>query len=546
MNYQSFFKASQELPRTVEIANRERLLAAVVEHTPECVKLIDADGVLLDMNEAGLTLIEADDWESVQGANVYDLMAPEHLEKFRQFNAHVCSGNKASLEFEIIALKGTRRWMHTTAVPLQLPDGTNVHLAITRDVTVEKKHAFELQQAKEKAEAASIAKSEFLANMSHEIRTPMTAILGYADLLLENNTDPENVHSVETIKSNGNHLLEIINDILDISKIEAGKFEIENISCAPRQILTDIYRLHQARAAAKGLALEIHTEGSIPEFIESDPLRLRQILINLVGNAIKFTEEGTVRLITRMVETESSSPQLEFEVADTGIGMTEEELEKIFKTFSQADSSTSRKYGGTGLGLTISKRLAEMLGGDIQAQSMPGKGSSFTVKVAVGAVDNVRMLDHSDEMIKKSFVGKSEDPDQSATQLNCRVLFAEDGPDNQRLISHVLKKAGATVTIAENGQVAYDLALAERNADNAFDLILMDMQMPVLDGYVATQQLRAQNYTGPIIALTAHTMSGDRAKCLDAGCDDYLQKPINVANLVKTVQRWSNPSYLAE
>jgi PAS domain S-box-containing protein len=391
-----------------------------------------------------------------------------------------------------------------------------------------------LEELKDAAEAANRAKSEFLANMSHEIRTPMTAILGFVDLLLDQVDSPESIRAASTIKRNGQHLLQIINDILDLSKIEAGNLDIEQIVCSPSEILAEVVSLTRVRAVAKNLPLEIECEDAIPETIRSDPTRLRQILINLIGNAIKFTEVGKVRVVARLLDDPPREPRMQFEVVDTGIGMAEDQIATLFEPFSQADASTTRRFGGSGLGLAIVKRLAEMLGGEIRVRSALGKGSTFTLTVATGPLDGVAMLD---EPAADTTRGEREDVSSGGhnVRLDCRLLLVEDGFDNQRLISFVLRKAGADVTVADNGQIACDLALAALAEGRPFDLVLMDIQMPVMDGYSATRKLRSGGYTGPIVALTAHAMSHDRAKCLDCGCDDYVTKPIDRATLLATV-----------
>ncbi|MDY0170512.1 MAG: CHASE domain-containing protein [Thermoguttaceae bacterium] len=395
-----------------------------------------------------------------------------------------------------------------------------------------------LEEFNHVAETANRAKSEFLANMSHEIRTPMTAILGFADVLLED-TDlaaapPERVEAIRTIQRNGQYLLGLINDILDLSKIEAGKVEIECVTCSPAHVLGEVISLMRVRADEKKLPLTLECAGPIPESIQSDPLRLRQVLVNLVGNAIKFTETGSVRIVTRLVRQPGMPAMLQIDVIDTGIGLSDGQAASLFRPFSQADSSTTRRYGGTGLGLTISKRLAEAMGGGISVQSEFGKGSTFTMEVRTGSLENVRLLDWREEAAAPSSPA-SPTSDVAAVRLNGRILLAEDGPDNQRLIAFVLNRAGAQVTVAENGQVACDEVLGACRRGEPFDLILMDMQMPVMDGYEAVRRLRAAGCTGPIVALTAHAMAGDDAKCLAAGCDAYLTKPINRATFLSAV-----------
>ena len=389
----------------------------------------------------------------------------------------------------------------------------------------------DLARANQELEAANRAKSEFLANMSHELRTPMTAVLGYADLLLDDDlTAEERQAHVSTIRKNGEHLLSVINDILDLSKIEAGRMTVERIPCAPSQILDDVVSLLHVRAVSRGLALQVRYETPIPEMIRSDPTRLRQILLNLVGNAIKFTERGSVQLL---VSCDAARRRIAFEIADTGIGMSREHVERLFQPFTQADTSTTRVFGGTGLGLAICHRLAGMLGGDIQVASLLGRGSSFVLTLEAGPLDAVRMIDRFRVPAPAAATG----PLPSA-QLAGSALLAEDSRANQALIATFLRKAGVVVTIAETGRIAVEEALAERAGESGFDVILMDMQMPELDGYGATRALRQSGYRRPIIALTAHAMDGDRDKCLAAGCDDYLTKPVDRDALLTKVADW--------
>ena len=396
-----------------------------------------------------------------------------------------------------------------------------------------------LSSAKQRAEQASHAKSNFLANMSHEIRTPMTAIMGYADLLLRPEQGPtDRMQCIKTIRRNGEHLLTVINDILDISKIEAGRMTVERIRCSPFQVIAEAASLMRVRATEKNLDFKVEYVGAVPETIETDPTRLRQVLMNLLSNAVKFTERGHVTLIVRMTGA-PNSPRLWIEVSDSGIGISPQQQARLFAAFSQADESMTRRFGGTGLGLAISARLVELLGGEISVRSTPGIGSVFTVELPVGVLSGVRMVERAGETWSDPRIDISSRASIQAAParqtLEARVLIAEDGLDNQTLIAFYLESAGAKVEVAENGLVALNKYEAARSEGRPFDLILMDMQMPELDGYQAASRLRAAGATLPIIALTAHAMTEDRAKCINAGCSEYLTKPIDPAKLLQVI-----------
>ncbi len=388
----------------------------------------------------------------------------------------------------------------------------------------------ELLCAKEAAEAATRAKGAFLANMSHEIRSPMSAILGYTELMLDpQSTESDRLNGLQTVQRNGRHLLQLINDILDMSKIEAGKLDVERVACPTRRVLFDVVELLRGKAEEKDLTLRIESDGLIPDTIISDPTRLKQALINLVGNAIKFTEQGTVRIVA---SCDRARELTRFAVVDSGIGMTPAQMEGLFQPFAQATTSTTRLFGGTGLGLAITKRIAELLGGDVTVTSAPGQGSTFTLTAATGTLTGVQMVSAVDQ---RPTAVESPATAKTLPRIDGRVLLVEDGPDNQRLLSTFLRKAGADVVLAENGQEAVDRAWAARSAGQPFDIILMDVQMPVMDGLTATRVLRQRGYTGVIIALTAHAMKGELEKCLAAGCNSYLSKPIARDTLIREV-----------
>ncbi|HPF37469.1 MAG TPA: ATP-binding protein [Phycisphaerae bacterium] len=384
-----------------------------------------------------------------------------------------------------------------------------------------------------KAESANVAKSAFLTNMSHELRTPLTAMLGFVDVLADNLVRRENIETIDTIRRNGRQLLTIIEDILDLSQIESGDISIRRQAVAPVTLISDCLSFHRQSATQRGLSLDAHFDDNTPATVCTDARRLRQVLLNIVGNAIKFTKQGGVTVTTRLERNDS--PRLIIDVRDTGIGMTRQQIAGLFHPFSQADESLTRAYGGTGMGLLLSKRVAEALGGDVEiVESTPGAGS--LVRVSIGADPHDAAMDHDETAAPPT----GSPPDSPAPDIRgLRILLTEDGVDNQRLIAHMLRRCGAEVSICDNGQQGLDAALAGRDCGAPFDVILMDMQMPVMDGYEAARQLRRRDYKGPIIALTAHAMTDDRRKCLEAGCDDYATKPISRSQLMMTITRWT-------
>lgn len=383
------------------------------------------------------------------------------------------------------------------------------------------------------AQEESRAKSEFVADISHEIRTPMTAILGYS----ENLRDPAlpeaaRQEAIDTIWRNGQHLLELINNILDLSKIEANRMHLEWGACDPTEIIGEVVAMMRPRADGVGLQLTAECDGDVPVRIHSDRTRIKQVLINLVGNALKFTKEGSVRIKARLRADTAAGPAFEIDVIDTGPGIEGDQIERLCEPFVQADATVTRRFGGTGLGLSISRRLARMLGGDIAIRSRPGEGSTFTLRVAVGPLAGVATTRAA---ITGSTRAMSSGTPSESPRIPCRILLAEDGADNQKLLSFVLEKAGANVSVVADGRGAVDAALAAVGAGRPFDVILMDMHMPVLDGYAATSMLRQSGYTGAIVAVTAHAMAEDQQRCLASGCDHFIGKPINRDSLLRTI-----------
>jgi len=460
---------------------------------------------------------------------------------------HEFDGSSAELvarETRLSAGTLRRAWGSTVAVSGAAAAGflglsALVVVAVRRQLREVERMNAALDLAAAGARAATRAKSDFLANMSHEIRTPMTAIVGYADLLLDpGQSAEERAEAIQTIRRNADHLLTIINDILDISKIEAGRMSVETIPTNVLQIVEEVYSLMLVRAREKGVSLSVEYELPAPERISTDPTRMRQILLNLVSNAVNFTPSGDVTVTLQL--RRGPEPALRIAVSDTGIGMTPEQIGRLFQPFTQADDTMARRFGGTGLGLAISQQLARMLGGVIEVESRPGEGSVFALVLPTGPLEGVALrhrVRHDDPGSRPREGEAGAAGGAAPVRSGRRVLLAEDGVDNQRLIAHYLRRGGVEVEIVENGAKAAERALGEAARGTPFDVVLMDMQMPELDGYSATGLLREKRYGGPIVALTAHAMSGDRDRCLRAGCDDYLTKPVDPEQLLRTVER---------
>ena len=423
-------------------------------------------------------------------------------------------------------------WIHTEHQPRSHGNGRTTWNGYLADVTQARVFSEELRQAKDLAEAASKAKSDFLANMSHEIRTPMNGVIGMTDLLLETNLEPDQREYLGIVKSSSEALLRIINDILDFSKIEAGKLLIEAIPYQLDVVLADTLKTLALRARQKGLVLGLEIAEDVPPMVVGDPGRLRQVVVNLVGNAIKFTQHGEVMVRVQRGDGSIDGRTLQISVSDTGIGIPSEKLDSVFEAFSQEDSSITRRFGGTGLGLAICARLVAAMGGRIWVQSDVGKGSVFLFTTQVE-------IDRRSLSPRDTSAGLTPDLFDEASG-GLRVLLAEDDVINQKLAVTLLQRWGHQVTVAENGQIAIDLL-----ALHEFDVILMDMMMPVLDGLETARRIRASE-TGrrkPIIAMTANAQAADRERCLQAGMDDYISKPIKAKVLQQLLQSLMvNPS----
>ncbi len=527
---------------------------AIFEATTNALLIFSSDGTIIEANPAACALYGYPR-ESFLGLSGRDIVHCDYHSRFAEFLRKVVAGEPFHATSRDIRRDGTEIdiEVHGTGLVFQ---GEPALLAVVSDVTEQRRAQRELREYAEALEmanrsleeysfavqAATRAKSEFLANMSHEIRTPMTAILGFAEMLRNegdlSKAPRARVVAIDAVLRNGEHLLSLINDILDLSKIEAGRFGVECGPCCPLDLVADVQDLVEIRARAKKLFFVVDYVGSLPATIQSDAIRLRQVLVNLLGNAIKFTDSGSVKL--RVTQGgEPDCPMLEFSVIDTGVGIDAKQLEAVFEPFTQAEEHGGRR-GGTGLGLAISRKLAHLLGGDIVVESEPGLGSTFRLRVPTGPLDAVPQITNPAEAAAaRRKAGPVPAPlDAASLRFRGRILLAEDGPDNQRLLGFLLRKAGAEVVVAEDGREAVEQIEAAAHAGTPFDLVLMDMQMPVLDGYEATRLLRRNGCTLPIVALTAHAMKEDRLKCLDAGCDDYASKPIQRVELLRLVSHY--------
>jgi len=506
---------------------REAYFRAIFQNTGAGIIIRDGERNIVNVNAAYLDFLGYTR-EELERMPVFGYMDPAQHEETLQMAARLERGEIPLYRVERRYLRkdGEARWGDVVATAIRDAAGTVVStITIVNDVTASKLAADQLRDARAAAEAATQAKSMFLANMSHEIRTPMNAVIGLSHLALKTELAPRQRDYVAKIHQAGTSLLGIINDILDFSKVEAGRIELERVPFRLDDVVASVGTFFSERVAEKELELVFDTASNVPPALVGDPLRLGQILTNLVSNAVKFTERGGVTVVVGVADRENDRVRLRVEVRDTGIGMTPEQAGRLFEPFTQADDSTTRRYGGTGLGLAICKRLVELMDGTIAVESVAGRGSTFTFTATLG--------------VSADPVAPGTSADRATARLDgVRLLLAEDNAINQQIAVELLEGAGATVTVAGNGREAVDRLFA---TPDAFDAVLMDLQMPEMDGLEATRRIRtdARCAALPIIAMTAHATPAEHQRCLDAGMVDHIAKPIDPRAMFETVARWT-------
>ncbi len=494
--------------------------------------IMELDGIV---TEANRTSLETGGYNREEIIGKYFWQTPwwrgstDVQNAIRDAVAVAAGGGVVRMELDYWMADGSQRVVDFALAPVRNDAGEIIFLAPTaQDITERKQAELALEHARQLAENASEAKSKFVANMSHELRTPLSAILGYTEILAMHLREPDNLVNVEAIRRNGEHLLALLNDVLDLSRIEAGKLSIFPQKFSLVAFVSDIFALLENRAHAKDIQLRVEYQDKVPELIESDPMRLKQILINLVGNAIKFTEKGSVEVVIRAIRKSAEQVDIEFCIRDTGVGIPQEQLQLIFDAFEQGDTSITRRFEGSGLGLNISQRLARLLDGSIAVQSEVGYGSTFTFTFPAAIAAGSEFIEPLKHHLLRT------EPPRPYRKLNGELILVVDDRDDMRLlIQRLIEQAGGKSRTAVNGKDALEQYEKSVLAGEPFDVIVMDMQMPVMDGFKATTLLRERGYRKTIVALTAGAMQGEREKCLAAGCNHYLSKPVDGRQLLE-------------
>ncbi|HYX35422.1 MAG TPA: PAS domain-containing protein [Oligoflexus sp.] len=524
-----------------DVRSTESLFKGLADSIPQLAWMADRDGSFFWFNQRWYDYTGTE-FEVVAEWGWTKVHHPDHVDRVTAgFREALKSGSPFEDTFPLRKANGQWRWFLTRALPIRNEDGEILRwFGTSTDITESRTFAEDLQKAKDAAEEASRTKSAFLSSVSHELRTPLGAILGFAELLKDGRlTNGERAQFTDAILRNGHQLADLIGDVLDIGRIEAGKMDVEFLKVDPRRLIQEVVATLELKANEKKIPIRVSLEESIPDILETDPLRLRQILFNIIGNSVKFTEKGQVALSVKYIPAvvPEEIDKVSFTVEDTGKGISEENRKALFEPFMQLDSSIVRRYGGTGLGLAISRKLARLLGGDIVLNwSEPEKGSSFVITIGAGDTGGEAQLSRQDE--------KSPEPLPASSTLQrlkgTRILLAEDAPDSQFLVKRYLQNEGSEVEVVENG-----LDATHRAMQRHYGLILMDMHMPVMDGYNATRDLRRRGFKGPIIALTALTMRDEVEKTMASGCNFLLTKPLSQPQLIDTVERFTkNPKPL--